>query len=57
MKVILKDDSIYSIGSWDSWKNRWVCQNIKTGENRLFEPGDIMRAIDVTPAVIADLQY
>ena len=57
MKVILKDNSIYSVGSWDSEKNRWVCQNIKTGENWLFEPGDIMRAIDVTPAVIADLKY
>ena len=57
MKVILKDDSIYSVGSWDSGKNRWVCQNIKTGENRLFEPGDIMRAIDVTPAAVTDLKY
>ena len=57
MKVILKDNSIYSVGSWDSGKDRWVCQNIKTGENRLFEPGDIMRAIDVTPAAVADLKY
>ena len=57
MKVILKDDSIYSVGSWDSGKNRWACQNIKTGENRLFEPGDIMRAIDVSPAAVADLKY
>ena len=57
MKVILKDNSIYSIGSWDSGKNRWVCQNIKTGENRLFEPGDIMRAIDMSPAAVADLKY
>lgn len=57
MKVILKDNSIYSVGRWDSGKNRWVCQNIKTGENRLFEPGDIMRAIDVTPAAVADLKY
>ena len=57
MKVILKDDSIYSVGSWDSGKDRWVCQNIKTGENRLFEPGDIMRAIDVSPAAVADLEY
>ena len=57
MKVILKDNSIYSVGSWDSGKNRWVCQNIKTGENRLFEPGDIMRAIDVTPAAVTDLEY
>ena len=57
MKVILKDNSIYSVGSWDSGKDRWVCQNIKTGENRLFEPGDIVRAIDVTPAAVADLKY
>ena len=57
MKVILKDNSIYSVGSWDSGKNRWVCQNIKTGENRLFEPGDIIRAIDVTPAAVTDLKY
>ena len=57
MKVILKDNSIYSVGSWDSEKNRWVCQNIKTGENRLFEPDDIMRAIDVSPAAVADLKY
>ena len=57
MKVILKDDSIYSVGSWDCRKDRWVCQNIKTGESRLFEPGDIMRAINVTPAVVADLKY
>lgn len=57
MKVILKDNSIYSVGGWNSGKNRWVCQNIKTGENRLFEPGDIMRAIDVTPAAVTDLKY
>ena len=57
MKVILKDNSIYSVGSWDSGKNRWVCQNIKTGENRLFEPGNIMRAIDVSPAAVANLKY
>ena len=57
MKVILKDNSIYSVGSWDSGKNRWVCQDIKTGENRLFEPGDIMRAIDMSPAAVADLKY
>ena len=56
MKMILKDNSIYSVGSWDSGKNRWVCQDIKTGENRLFEPGDIMRAIDVSPAAVADLK-
>ena len=57
MKVILKDNSIYSVGSWDSRKDRWVCQDIRTGENRLFEPSDIMRAIDVTPAAAADLKY
>lgn len=57
MKVILKDDSIYSVGNWDPEKNKWLCQDIRTGENQFFEPGDIMRAIDVTPAVIADLKY
>ena len=57
MKVILKDNSIYSVGSWDCKKDRWVCQDIRTGENRLFEPDDIMKAIDVTPAVITDLKY
>lgn len=57
MKVILKDNSIYSVGSWDSGKNRWVCQDIRIGENRLFEPGDIMRAIDMSPAAVADLKY
>lgn len=57
MKVIFKDNSIYSVGSWDSGKNRWVCQNIKTGENRLFKPDDIMRAIDVSPAAVANLKY
>ena len=57
MKVILKDNSIYSVGSWDSGKDRWVCQDIKTGENRLFEPGAIIRAIDVSPAAIVDLKY
>ena len=36
MKVILKDNSIYSVGSWDPEKNRWVCQNIKTGEKLAF---------------------
>ena len=57
MKVIFKGNSIYSVGSWDSRKNRWVCQNIRTGENRLFEPSDIMRVIDVSPATVADLKY
>ena len=57
MKMILKGNSIYSVGSWDSGKNRWVCQDIRTGENRLFEPDDIMRAIDVSPAAVADLKY
>ena len=57
MKMILKGNSIYSVGSWDSGKNRWVCQNIRTRENRFFEPGDIMRAIDVSPAAVADLKY
>ena len=54
--MILKDGAIYSVGSWDSRKNQWVCQNVRTGENRLFEPGDIMRAIDVTPAAVTDLK-
>ena len=57
MKMILKGNSIYSVGSWDSGKNRWVCQDIRTGENQLFEPDDIMRAIDVSPAAVADLKY
>ena len=57
MKVILKDNSIYSVGSWDCRKDRWVCQNIRTGENRLLEPDDIMGAIDVSPAAVADLKY
>ncbi|MGN0728565.1 hypothetical protein [Treponema sp.] len=57
MKMILKDGVIYSVGNWDSGKNQWVCQNIRTGENRLFEPGEIMRAIDITPTVAADLKY
>lgn len=57
MKVILRDNAIYSVGSWNSEKSKWVCQNIKTGENRLFEPGDIMRAIDITPTVVEDLRY
>ena len=57
MKMILKGNSIYYVGSWDSGKNRWVCQDIRTGENRLFEPDDIMRAIDVSPAAVADLKY
>ena len=56
MKVILKDNSIYSVGSWDSGKNRWVCQDIKTGENRLFESNEIMKAIDMSPAVVAELK-
>ena len=57
MKVILKDNSIYSVGSWGSGKNRWVCQNIKTGENQFFEPGDILEAIYVSPAAVANLKY
>lgn len=57
MKMILKDGAIYSVGNWDSKKSQWVCQNIKTGENRLFEPTDVMRAINITPAVVADLKF
>ena len=26
MKVILKDNSIYSVGSWNPEKNKWLCQ-------------------------------
>lgn len=57
MKVILKDGAIYSVGSWDSQKSQWACQNIKTGKNRLFEPNEVMRAIDVSPAGIAGLKF
>ena len=56
MKMILKDGAIYSVGSWDSRKNQWVCQNVRTGENRLFEPNEIMKAIDVSPAAVAVLE-
>ena len=35
--MILKDGAIYSVGNWDSKKNQLVCQNVRTGENRLFE--------------------
>lgn len=54
--MILKDGAIYSVGSWDSRKNRWVCQNVRTGENRLFEPNEVMKAIDVSPAAVAELK-
>ena len=54
--MILKDGAIYSIGSWDSRKNQWVCQNVRTGENRLFESNEIMKAIDMSPAVVAELK-
>ena len=55
--MILKDDAIYSVGSWNSRKNQWVCQNnVRTGENRLFEPNEIMKAIDVSPAAVAVLK-
>ena len=56
MKTILKDDAIYSVGSWDSRKNQWVCQNVRTGKNRLFEPNEVMKAIDMSPAVVAELK-
>ena len=36
MKVILKDDSIYSVGSWDSGKNRWVCQKHQNRRKSAF---------------------
>ena len=54
--MILKDGAIYSVGSWDSRKNQWVCQNVRTGENRLFEPSEVMKAIDVSPAAMAVLK-
>ena len=31
MKVILKDNSIYSVGSWDSGKDRWVWLRLHYG--------------------------
>ena len=54
--MILKDGAIYSVDSWDNKKNQWVCQNVRTGENRLFEPNEIMKAIDVSPAAVAVLE-
>ena len=54
--MILKDGAIYSVGNWDSRKNQWVCQNVRTGENRLFESTEIMKAIDMSPAVVAELK-
>ena len=54
--MILKDDAIYSVGSWDSRKNQWVCQNVRTGENWLFESNEIMKAIDMSPAIVAELK-
>ena len=56
MKMILKDGAIYSVGSWDNRKNQWVCQNVRTGENRFFEPNEVMKAIDMSPAVVAELK-
>ena len=56
MKMILKDGAIYSVGSWDSRKNQWVCQNVRTGENLLFEPNEVMKSIDMSPAVVAVLK-
>lgn len=52
MKIILRDGAIYSVDSWDSRKSQWACQNIRSGENRLFEPDEIMKAIDVSPVVV-----
>ena len=57
MKVILKDNSIYSVGSWDPEKNKWLCQDIRTGENQFFEFDDILEAIYVSPEIITDLKY
>ena len=54
--MILKDGAIYSVGSWDSRKNQWVCQNVRSGENRLFEPNEVMKAIDMSPTVVAELK-
>lgn len=54
--MILKDGAIYSVGSWDNRKNQWACQNVRTGENRLFESNEIMKAIDMSPAVVAELK-
>ena len=54
--MILKDGAIYSVGSWDNRKNQWVCQNVRTGENRFFEPNEVMKAIDMSPAVVAELK-
>ena len=50
--MILKDGAIYSVDNWDNRKNQWVCQNVRTGENRLFEPNEVMKAIDVSPATV-----
>ena len=54
--MILKDGAIYSVGSGDNRKNHWACQNVRTGENRLFESNEIMKAIDMSPAVVAELK-
>ena len=54
--MILKDSAIYSVGNWDSRKSQWVCQNVRTGENRLFEPNEVMKAIDMFPVVVAELK-
>ena len=54
--MILKDGAIYSVGNWDSRKCQWVCQNVRFGENRLFEPNEVMKAIDVSPAAVAVLK-
>ena len=56
MKMILKDGAIYSVDSWDSRKSQWACQNVRSGENRLFEPDEIMKAIDISPTAVAVLK-
>lgn len=56
MKIIVKDGAIYSVGSWDSEKNQWVCQNVRTEENRLFDSNEIMKAIDISPALVTTLK-
>ena len=55
--MLFKDNSIYSVGSWDPEKNKWLCQDIRTGENQFFEFDDILEAIYVSPEIIADLKY
>ena len=57
MKIILKDNVIYTVDTWDTEKGKWVCQNIRTKENRLFSPTDVMRAINTAPSMLDNLTY